>query len=187
MGRFDMQKFSVVSGKNTFVCPEYAEEESFKPWGDELRGAVALMTEDEAHFVGVAIVTLLSIQPLRYLLIDKPFMQPGHTYRLSNCLGNLAQEVWSRNGGVLKPSGLIRFMKDKFHYEHKHTPYDVINYTIELLDQETVDPGEIRSERLMSILMTNLMFEYHCQQCNWNFQNPEEYTDWTIPVAQTLE
>jgi hypothetical protein len=64
----------VVSGQNTIFYNGDLEEREVSACETEKRGAVALMMDEQANFLGVAILGLLTIAPLRHLLIDKPFM-----------------------------------------------------------------------------------------------------------------
>jgi hypothetical protein len=92
-----------------------------KAW-QEKRGAVALFCDETTSFVGLTTVTLLTIQPLRTLLIDKAYLTVGKKYKISSCLGKIAKEIWSRSHGFLRPDGLLRFLSNKFDYSSKNTP-----------------------------------------------------------------
>jgi hypothetical protein len=87
----------------------------------ESRGAVALQVPENANVIAVSVLALLSIEPFRHLMLDKPYIQPNTIYRLSNCLGNLAKGIWSRNTGTLYPGGLLKFMNDKYNLESGET------------------------------------------------------------------
>jgi hypothetical protein len=101
----------------------------------EKRGSVALLVPEPEEYIAMSFIALLTIHRFRHLLIDQPYAQIGKTYLLSKSLGNLAEAIWVRETGTLKPDGLLKYMRANFNTTGPlPTPEMVLHFSFETLN-----------------------------------------------------
>jgi hypothetical protein len=131
----------------------------------EKRGAVGLLVEDTNEYISVTMLALLTIQKFRFLLIEQPFARIDRKHKFASSIGNLAEAIWSRSTGVLKPDGLLAYITKHIPpgaSTNNGHPDRFMEFMFDRLNQEMLERWENLSSYLSEIFETKICAKGVC-------------------------